>query len=158
VSRVDTATVTEIPAATGAGAKGVLREFIHGSTVHGVQACIPGKKRVPTAYYTPDAGGLAVVQHPKYKRGEPMRVGLLGVGIGVMAAYCRSNDTYRCYEINPQVVNLATNPAFFSFLADAPGHRPPASSTNLPLEFAAWRKNEDRINPSKTSIYTSKVA
>jgi len=116
-----TLTVTEVPAATGVGAKGVLREFIHGSTVHGVQARIVGKERMPTAYYTADAGGLAIVQHPNYKRGLPMRVGLVGMGVGVMLGYCRQNDTYICYEINPQVVGLATNREMFSFVELAPG-------------------------------------
>ncbi|HQL08050.1 MAG TPA: fused MFS/spermidine synthase [Lentisphaeria bacterium] len=116
-----TVTVTEVKAATGGGAAGVLREFVHGSTVHGVQARIPGKERMTTAYYTPDSGGLAITQHPGYKRGLPMRVGLVGMGVGVMLGHCRPNDTYICYEINPQVINLATNPAMFSFVEHAPG-------------------------------------
>jgi hypothetical protein len=116
-----TITVTEVAAATGGGAKGVLREFIHGSTVHGVQARIPGKEKMTTAYFTPDSGGLAITQHPNYKRGLPMRVGLVGMGIGVMLGHCRPCDTYICYEINPQVVNLATNKEVFSFVEHAPG-------------------------------------
>jgi hypothetical protein len=112
--------VLEIPAASRTGT-GVLHEFIHGATVHGLQARIPGKERMPTAYFTPDSGGLAIVQHPKYKRGQPMRVAVVGMGIGVLTAYCRSNDFYRCYEISPEVVKVAQDPTLFSFLADAPG-------------------------------------
>jgi hypothetical protein len=113
--------VASIPAATGSGERGALIEFVHGSTVHGMQAKIAGQERKATAYYTPDAGGLAVQQHPKYKHGRPMRVGLIGTGVGVMLSYCRTNDLYRCYEINEQVVGIATNPAYFTFVRDAPG-------------------------------------
>jgi hypothetical protein len=112
--------VLTIPAASKTGT-GALHEFIHGATVHGMQARIPGKERMPTAYFTPDSGGLAVVQHPKYKQGQPLRVAVVGMGIGVLTAYCRSNDFYRCYEISPEVVKVAQDPALFSFLADAPG-------------------------------------
>lgn len=113
--------VTSIPAATGSGTKGCLNEFIHGTTVHGMQARIPGKERMPTTYFTPDAGGLAIVQHPKYKQGKPLRVGVLGLGIGVLFAYSRPGDFYRAYEISPEALAVAKNPAYFSFVADAPG-------------------------------------
>jgi len=116
-----TVEVAEIPAVAGNSGQGKLVEFVHGSTVHGTQAQILGKERMATAYYTPDAGGLAVLQHPKYKHGHSMRVGLVGTGVGVMLSYCRSNDVYRCYEINEQVVRIAKNPACFTFVKDAPG-------------------------------------
>jgi hypothetical protein len=116
-----TVEVTAIPAAAETAAPGSLHEFVHGATVHGMQARIAGKERMTTAYYTPDAGGVAVLQHPKYKQGKPMRIGLIGTGVGVMLGYCRTNDLYRCYEINKQVIGIATNPAFFSYVQDAPG-------------------------------------
>ena len=99
---------------------GIIREFIHGNTVHGIQATMPSARRMPTSYFTPDAGGVAILQHPKYKQGEPMRVALFGLGLGVMSTYGRTNDFYRGYEISPEVLNVATNPALFSFLTDSP--------------------------------------
>ncbi|HRU20059.1 MAG TPA: fused MFS/spermidine synthase, partial [Kiritimatiellia bacterium] len=114
------ATVTEMPAQAGQG-DGVIREFIHGSTVHGIQALIPGKERMPTTYYTETGGGFAIQNHPNWKTGRPMRVGLVGMGIGVLAGWCRTNDQYRCYEISPDVVRIATDPHFFTFISGAPG-------------------------------------
>lgn len=112
-----TVLVSEIPAVTQSG-QGALREFIHGSVVHGLQVQIPGKFRMPTAYFTPDSGGLAITQHPKYKRGDPLRVGVLGLGIGVLVAYSRTNDYYRCYEISQEALYCAKN--HFTFLKDSP--------------------------------------
>jgi hypothetical protein len=112
-----TVKVVERPALLG-GVSGVVREFVHGTTVHGIQAQIPGRLRMPTAYYTPDAGGVAIMQHPAYKKGEPLRVGILGLGIGVLVAYSRTNDTYRCYEISPEVLRCAEKN--FTFLKDSP--------------------------------------
>jgi len=99
---------------------GIIREFIHGNTVHGIQATMPSARRMPTSYFTPDAGGVAILQHPKHKQGEPMRVAIAGLGVGVLFAYSNEGDFYRGYEISPEVLNVATNPALFSFLADSP--------------------------------------
>lgn len=112
--------VTEVKAKMGEN-KGVLHEFIHGSTLHGIQALIPGKERMPTAYFTPDKMGFSIVAHPKYRTGKPMRVNLVGLGAGVMLTYARANDYYRCYEISPEVVQVAQNPSLFTFVSGCPG-------------------------------------
>jgi hypothetical protein len=93
----------------------------HGITVHGLQFVEPGMRSLPTTYYVPGGGaGLAILNHPKYRAGEPMRVGLLGLGVGTLAAYGRSGDEYRLYEINPVVTDLAHGQAnYFSFLNDS---------------------------------------
>ncbi len=93
----------------------------HGITVHGLQFIDPELRRTPTTYYVPDGGaGLAILHHPKYGRGEPMRVGLLGLGVGTLAVYGKPGDEYRLYEINPIVTDLAQGAGgYFSFLSDS---------------------------------------
>ena len=46
-----------------------------------------------------------------------MRVGVVGLGTGTLAAYGRPGDVYRFYEINPQVVDIANRE--FTFLGDS---------------------------------------
>jgi hypothetical protein len=111
--------VSQLPAKIGQET-GYIREFWHGNTLHGIQTTLPSMRRMPTCYFTPDAGGVAVLQHPKHKKGEPMRVAIAGVGIGVLFAYSNEGDFYRGYEISPEVIKLANDPALFSFLADSP--------------------------------------
>ena len=90
----------------------------HGVTIHGLQLTAPDKRTLPTTYYTEQSGiGLALLNHPKY--GHGMRVGVLGLGIGTLAAYIQPGDVYRFYEINPLVVDLANGAGgYFSFLKD----------------------------------------
>ncbi|MBM3851954.1 MAG: hypothetical protein FJ399_02225 [Verrucomicrobia bacterium] len=69
-----------------------------------------------TSYFGPTSGlGLALRQFP---RQEGQRVGLLGLGVGTVAGYGKPGDTYRIYEINPQVTAIARSP--FSYLARSP--------------------------------------
>ena len=97
----------------GAGDK--VRQMFHGSVKHGEQYLAPSRRREPTAYYGPSSGvGLAIAAAPA----TPRRVGLIGLGAGTLATYGRPGDTYRVYEINPQVFELADSE--FSFLADSP--------------------------------------
>lgn len=103
---------------------GVNREkanlLVHGTTVHGLQYIDVGLRDVPTGYYSRDSGaGLALVSNPHYASG--MRVGVLGLGVGTLAAYGQPGDYYRFYEINPVIVDLANGQGgYFSFLKDSP--------------------------------------
>ena len=111
--------VLEAKAKTQRG-EGVIHEFVHGTTVHGIQALIPGMERMPTTYYTPNASGFAICGHPKYRNGEPMRVNITGLGVGVLFCYGRTNDYYRAYEISKDALDVATNTNLFTFVSDCP--------------------------------------
>lgn len=111
--------VLESKARNGRG-EGFVREFSHGTTVHGLQALLPGSERMPTAYYGPNACGWAVTAHPNYRGERPMRVNLVGMGIGVMLGYGREGDYYHAYEISPDVIRVATDTNLFTFVADCP--------------------------------------
>jgi hypothetical protein len=93
----------------------------HGITVHGLQFINPSLRGVSTTYYVQESGaGLAILNHPKYKMNAPMRVGLLGMGIGTLVSYGRPGDDYYLYEINPIVIDLAQGKGdYFSFLKDS---------------------------------------
>lgn len=93
----------------------------HGITVHGLQFINSSLRDLPTTYYVPESGaGLAILNHPKYKQNQHMRVGLLGLGIGTLVSYGRPGDDYRLYEINPIVIDLAAGKGnYFSFLKDS---------------------------------------
>jgi spermidine synthase len=45
-------------------------------------------------------------------------VGVIGLGAGGLAAYARPTEHWTFYEIDPIVIRLATDPAYFSFLSD----------------------------------------
>ncbi len=89
--------------------------MIHGMTVHGMQYL--DDRTHPTTYYVKDSGvGLLLLNHPQ--RGQGMRVGVMGLGVGTLATYAQDGDVFRYYEINPVVVRLAEGEGgFFHFFA-----------------------------------------
>jgi hypothetical protein len=90
----------------------------HGRIVHGIQYTAPDKIHLPLAYYGPNSGlGLLMAHLP---RDRAIRVGVIGLGIGTVAAYGRAGDYIRFYEINPAVTKIATDPnGFFTYLRDS---------------------------------------
>jgi SAM-dependent methyltransferase len=94
---------------------GATRTLTNGTINHGEQFLNPARRDLPTTYYGPDTGvGLAIRE--KEKSGA-IRVGVIGLGTGTLAAYGRLGDYYRFYEINPLVLRLAHTE--FSFLGDS---------------------------------------
>ena len=94
--------------------------LVHGITVHGLQVKDESMRHTALAYYYEETGlGLALMNHPR--RGQGMRVGILGLGAGIAATYGQPGDTYRFYEINPLVIDLAKGQGgYFTFLSDSP--------------------------------------
>ncbi len=97
---------------------GRQHSMFHGGTVHGTQVFYQDFARQPTTYFSAVGGGAAICNHPRYLAGQPLRVGVLGLGIGTLAAWGRPGDTYRFYEINPQVIALAHDTNLFTYVSD----------------------------------------
>ncbi len=96
--------------------------LMHGGVMHGTQFTSPAKRGLPTTYYGPEsAAGLALRFHPRRLAADPLqrnlKVGIVGLGTGTLASYGRNGDTFRFYEINPEVIRLSDK--FFSYLRES---------------------------------------
>jgi hypothetical protein len=91
----------------------------HGQTRHGWQFIEHNKRRLPTAYYGHPSGvGIAIDHHPRRSAGDhSLRIGVVGLGCGTIAALGRSGDYFCFYEINPQVVRICDE--YFTFRKDS---------------------------------------
>ncbi len=99
--------------------KGIYREMYHGSVVHGTQFAETPLRGQATSYYGEGTGGwLALNDHPRRIAREPLRIGVVGLGAGTMAALARDGDLIRFYEINPDVVRMSDE--WFWYLRDTP--------------------------------------
>jgi len=101
---------------------GTYRRLLHGNTVHGNHFVPPPRRHTPTSYYTEGSGIGQAVAWLHADRAGPLRVGVVGLGTGTMAAHARSGDLVRVYEINPEVVALSEGPSpVFSYVAESRG-------------------------------------
>lgn len=99
-------------------------QLTHGRTVHGSQFEKADRRSLPTTYYAPGSGvGLALLNHPA--RPGSLRVGGLGLGVGVIAAYAQPGDSFRFYETNPDIIAVAEGQGATSRSSQTPpGRRP----------------------------------
>ncbi len=89
----------------------------HGRIAHGNQFVSEAKRRIPTSYYGTESGVGLAIQHLPRAPGRGLRVGVVGLGTGTIAAYAGSGDQYRFYDINPAVEYVAET--WFHYLGDA---------------------------------------
>jgi hypothetical protein len=94
-------------------------ELRHGHIAHGFQYRASEKRAIPTTYYGEESGvGRAILHHPRRAAG-PLRIGVVGLGVGTLAAYGRSRDSVRFYDIDPGVEGLSGPRAnVFTYLRD----------------------------------------
>ncbi len=89
----------------------------HGRIMHGIQ--LRGIPSLPTMYYGFNTGVGRSIEELRTRR-TPLKIGLVGLGAGTLAAYGKDGDTFRFYEINENVTRLAKE--HFTFLKNCPSH------------------------------------
>jgi hypothetical protein len=94
------------------------RGLYHGRILHGFQYTDPLRENEATTYYVSASGaGIAVEQFPR-EAGKGLRVAVIGLGAGTMAAHGQTGDVYRFYDIDPKVIRLSDE--FFTFRKNSP--------------------------------------
>ena len=99
--------------------------LLHGSTMHGMQfsqrnnagELVPIAPRNPLTYFHAQ-GPIGYVFRALNGPGCALRVGIVGLGAGTLAAYAKANDSFEFFEIDPGVVSAAEGP-HFSYVAAA---------------------------------------
>lgn len=85
----------------------------HGATTHGLQFTAQPQATWPATYYGEMSGvGRAIAV--KGASGEPLNLGVVGLGTGTIAAYTRPGDVLRFYEIDEAVEPMARR--YFTYL------------------------------------------
>jgi len=99
---------------------GELTLLMNGTTVHGSQSTDPAKQRTPQSYYVRN-GPIGDLFRLTAARGAvPLEVGVTGLGGGALAAYVVPGMNMTFFEIDPVVVEVASDPRYFTYLSDAP--------------------------------------
>ncbi len=98
----------------------MVRTLTNGTIQHGTQIFSPDLRKTPTTYYAEDSGiGLALHFCCLNSDGSSRarNIGVIGLGVGTIAAYGKPGDRIHFYEINPAVMPIAQN--LFTYLRDS---------------------------------------
>ena len=95
----------------------MVRRLVHGVIAHGEEAVGSSGPPAPRAYFSPTSGGGRAIR--AVQAGGSVDVGVIGLGVGTLAAYARTGDRFRFYELDPDVLHVARNN--FSYLEHAAG-------------------------------------
>jgi SAM-dependent methyltransferase len=109
-----------VPSADGAG---FFRTLVHGTTLHGAQRLLDAKGRpvndtTPTTYYYPGSPIAQTIAKRREVLGkEKGRYGIVGLGTGSSSCHKQEGETWKFFEIDPVVINIAKNPRNFTFVS-----------------------------------------
>ena len=111
--------------------------LMHGTTLHGMQALEPARRREPLAYFhrTGPLGQLFAA----YDRTRPREsVAVVGLGAGSIGCHAQAGQRWIFYEIDPVVERIARDARYFTFLRDCvPGVPVVLGDARLSLAAAA---------------------
>ena len=101
-----------------ADSSGGVHWLSHGSTLHGTQYTDPKRACEPLSYYHREGplGSVFAALDAK-TNARPRSVAVVGLGAGTTVAYARAGESWTFYEIDPEVVDIARDPAFFTYLS-----------------------------------------
>jgi SAM-dependent methyltransferase len=112
----------------------------HGRITHGFQVETEDQRDLATTYYGDNSGvGLAMFFTAKRM---PRRVAVVGLGTGTLASYGQATDTFRFYEINPEVKRFAEE--HFQYLG--------RSAAKIEFAIGDARLNMEREEPQNYDV------
>ncbi len=117
----------------------MTRALVHGVINHGWQYTDPALRTQPISYFGPGSGIARALEY--YDKG-PRRVGVIGLGVGVFMAWGRPGDSFRIYELDPDVVRIAREQ--FHYLAD--------SKAKIEIVTGDGRLNMERDAPQRFDL------
>ncbi len=96
-------------------------ELFHGTTKHGAQRLAANLSQIPLTYYSrPGPMGQLFKEYDNVD--QAWNIGVVGLGAGALACYAKDRQHWTLYEIDPLVVDIAGNPAYFSYLSQCAGN------------------------------------
>jgi len=117
---------------------GQYHVLLHGTTIHGAEKMlnddgtpISGRPE-PITYYYKDGGigqGIAAI---RARKGEPLRVAVIGLGSGSLTCAAQPGETWRFFEIDQSMVDTARDPKYFTYVSKcAPDLQPVMGDARL---------------------------
>jgi hypothetical protein len=96
-------------------------ELFHGTTKHGAQRLSAAESKTPLTYYS-RPGPMGQLFKEYDGQDQNWNIGVVGLGAGALTCYAKDQQQWTLYEIDPLVVDIASNPLYFSYLSQCSQH------------------------------------
>jgi hypothetical protein len=101
---------------------GQYRVLMHGTTIHGAQKVkeadgtpVRGRPE-PLTYYHRDSPLAEAIDAIRKRKAGPLRVAVVGLGSGSLACYVGPGESWRFFEIDPSIIEIARDPRRFTYV------------------------------------------
>src|SRR4030095_13313675 len=94
---------------------GQINSLYSGNTIHGRQFVDPSRRCEPLSYHH-ENGPLGQVMAVFNAAPANPRVAVIGLGTGAMGAHSEAHQEWLFYQINPDVITIARDAQYFSYL------------------------------------------
>ncbi|MFO0557291.1 MAG: hypothetical protein U0269_04680 [Polyangiales bacterium] len=102
--------------------EGDVRRLMHGTTIHGAQRISQRNRCEPMTYYA-RSGPLGALFESERARAATGRTVAIGLGTGAVLCYANESEPWRALEISADVIRVAREPQWFTFVANSPTRR-----------------------------------
>ncbi len=103
---------------------GMYHVLLHGTTIHGAQKWRDPKSMMPLterpepiSYYHADGGIGAAINAIRARKGGPLKVAAIGLGTGTLTCHSQPGETWRMFEIDQSIVDIAKDPRRFTYVS-----------------------------------------
>jgi uncharacterized membrane protein len=96
--------------------------LMHGTTVHGAEKVLNDDgtpltgRPEPIAYYHKESGIGRAVAAVRARKGGPLRAAMIGLGSAALACASQPGESWKFFEIDQAIVDIARDPKRFSFI------------------------------------------
>jgi len=96
-------------------------ELFHGTTKHGAERLTDDAATIPYTYYS-RPGPMGQLFKTFDTTNQHWNIGVVGLGAGALTCYAKEQQNWTLYEIDPLVVDIASNPDYFHYLQRCSQH------------------------------------
>jgi SAM-dependent methyltransferase len=93
-----------------------FHEFYHGTTKHGAQRLTSSHMLTPLTYFS-RPGPIGQVFSVFGNVDQNWEIGVVGLGAGTLNCYAKPTQNWTFYELDPLVVDVASNPKYFTYIS-----------------------------------------
>jgi len=101
---------------------GQYHVLMHGTTIHGAEKFrnnngtpVTGRPE-PITYYHKDGGIGQAITAIRERKGEPLKVAVIGLGSGTLACASEPGEDWKFFEIDQSMVDTARDPKYFTYI------------------------------------------